>query len=206
MSLAAALWATHADLAEAALAHPFVRGLGAGTLPLNAFRRYIAQDAYFLDAFARAYALALARSPDRRGVRDFFTLQAGALEERALHDTYAARWGVRLADVTPHRATLAYTDFLLATAALGSVGEICAAMTPCMRLYAHIGQTLAAGAGEADNPYREWIRTYADPAFAALAAQLEGLLDRYAADTEKARVAYRRAMTLELDFFAAHDE
>jgi len=204
MSLAAALRADNADLTGAALAHPFVRGVADGTLPLPAFRRYIAQDAYFLDAFARAYALALARSPGRQGVRDFFTVLSGALDELALHDADAARWGVRLGDVAPHRATLAYTDFLLATAALRTVGETCAALIPCMRLYAHIGQTLAADRDNAANPYQEWIETYANPAFEALAARLEGLLDRYATDNEAARIAYRHAMTLELDFFTAH--
>ncbi len=204
MSLAAALRADNADLTGAALAHPFVRGVADGTLPLPAFRRYIAQDAYFLDAFARAYALALARSPGRQGVRDFFTVLSGALDELALHDADAARWGVRLGDVAPHRATLAYTDFLLATAALRTVGETCAALTPCMRLYAYLGQALAARGEGVAAPYRAWIETYAHPAFEALAARLESLLDRYVTDGEAARVAYRRAMTLELDFFTAH--
>jgi hypothetical protein len=68
-----------------------------------------------------------------------------------------------------------------------------------------LGQALAAGGADAATPYRGWIETYAHPAFAALAARLEGLLDRYVTDKEAARVAYRRAMALELDFFTAHD-
>lgn len=46
--------------------------------------------------------------------------------------------------VEPAPATLAYTEFLLATASTGSLAEICAAMTPCMRLYAHLGGAVAA--------------------------------------------------------------
>jgi len=203
MSLATTLWQANADLAEAALAHPFVRDLRAGTLPCPNFQRYIAQDAYFLEAFARAYALALARSPDQEGLRAFFDLLAGALEELRLHEGYAAHWGIQMATVTPGQTTLAYTSFLLATAALGTLGETCAAMTPCMRLYAFLGQALASPEPGDEHPYREWIRTYADPAFAALATRLEGLLDRYATDTPAVRAAYRRAMMLELDFFTA---
>ncbi len=52
-------------------------------------------------------------------------------------------------------------------------------------------------------PYREWVDTYADPGFADLAATLEALLDRLAADTPAVRRAYRRAMQLELGFFDA---
>jgi len=111
---------------------------------------------------------------------------------------------VRWEEVRPHRATLAYTDFLLATAALRTIGETCAALTPCMRLYAYLGQALAARGEDVAAPYRAWIETYANPAFAALAARLESLLDRYVTDGEAARVAYRRAMSLELDFFTAH--
>ena len=201
--LAHRLWTSNQDLAGACLRHPFVRGLADGSLPVAQFRAYVAQDAYFLEAFARAYAFALARCPDRHGLEAFQGLIAGTVDELKLHASYASRWGVDLGGTTPARATLAYTDFLLATAAVASVGEVCAAMTPCMRLYAYLGQTLAReGAARASNPYREWVETYAAPEFESLAATLEGLLDRYAHDTPTVRGCYRRAMQLELDFFS----
>src|SRR5262245_59946220 len=56
------LWQQNVRLAEACLHHHFVPGLADGTLEPEAFRRYVAQDAFFLNAFARAYALAAARS------------------------------------------------------------------------------------------------------------------------------------------------
>lgn len=200
VSLSARLWAGSADLAAAAQAHPVVTGIGDGTLPRERFAGYVAQDAFFLEAFARAYALGVAHSRDRATLAAFADLLAGVREELRLHDGYAARWGIDLAAVEPVPATLAYTDFLLATAALGDAGEVCAAMTPCMRLYAHLGQALAPSAG---GPYREWVDTYADPGFEQLAATLEALLDRLAADTPAVRRAYRRAMELELGFFDA---
>ena len=200
MTLAAGLWAANADLAAAALEHPFVRGIADGTLPRERFAGYVAQDAFFLEAFARAYALGVAHSRDRATLEAFAGLLAGVREELRLHDGYAARWGIDLAAVSPAPATLAYTEFLLATAALGDVGEVCAAMTPCMRLYAHLGRSLVP---RATGPYREWVDTYADPGFEELAATLEVLLDRVAADTPAVRRAYRRAMELELGFFDA---
>ena len=200
MSLAHRLWADSADLADAALGHPFVRGLADGSLPRDRFAGYVAQDAFFLQAFARGYAMAVVRSSDRAGLEAFAELLAGVREELRLHDGYAARWGIDLAAVEPAPATSAYTDFLLATAATGGLGETCAAMTPCMRLYAHLGQSLA---GRSEPTYAEWVTAYADPGFEALAATLEELLDRYAADTPAVAAAYRRAMQLELDFFQA---
>ena len=75
-------------------------------------------------------------------------------------------------------------------------------MTPCMRLYAWLGQELAAGT--VAPPYAEWVRTYADPAFEALAVTLEDLLDRHAVDSPLVRSNYARAMELEYGFFDAH--
>ncbi|HZY65047.1 MAG TPA: TenA family protein [Rubrobacteraceae bacterium] len=204
MSLSAKLWAENADLTQEALGHRFVRGIADGTLPLESFQEYVAQDAFFLESFARAYALALARTPDAGNLHDFAELLAGVLEELKLHEGYAARWNVDLGEAVPGKATLAYTDFLLATASLGSVGQTCAAMTPCMRLYAFLGQSLAEEGVGQDNPYAEWVETYSDPEFEALAARLEELLDRSADDTPAVRSAYRRAMTLEIGFFEAN--
>ena len=84
MSLSASLWKENEDLARAALEHRFVRGIGDGTLPLESFQSYVAQDAFFLESFARAYALALAHSPDRNGMGNFAELITGVLEELKL--------------------------------------------------------------------------------------------------------------------------
>ena len=200
MSLAADLWTANADLAAEALAHPFVAGLGDGTLPRAVFAGYVAQDAFFLESFARAYAVGIAHSPDRATLDTFADLFAGVREELALHAGYAARWGIDLVGVEPLPATLAYTDFLLSTAFLGGITLTAAAMTPCVRLYAHLGRSLSA---ETAGDYAEWVATYADPGFEELAVTLERLLDQHAYDVPAVRTAYRRAMQLEVGFFEA---
>ncbi|MFV9632894.1 TenA family protein [Mycobacterium neumannii] len=200
MSLAAQLWTENADVVAEVLANPFVRGIGDGSLDRDLFAGYIAQDAFFLESFARAYGLALARSSDTATLLTFADLLAGVREELGLHASYAASWGIDMAGVEPVAATLAYTEFLLATAATADVGVVCAAMTPCMRLYAHVGVTLDA---DTAGPYAQWVQTYADPGFDEVASLLERLLDRQAVDVSAARVAYRRAMRLELAFFDA---
>jgi thiaminase/transcriptional activator TenA len=200
MTLSTRLWADNGDLAAETLAHPFLHGLGDGSLPREIFAGYVAQDAFFLESFARAYALALARSSDTPTLLALADLLAGVREELGLHASYAARWGIDMAGVEPSSATLAYTDFLLATAATGTLGMVFAAMTPCMRLYAWLGASLDA---DAAGPYAEWVRTYSDPGFEALACRLERLLDEQADDGAAVAAIYRRAMRLELAFFAA---
>ncbi|MEX1316389.1 MAG: TenA family protein [Synechococcaceae cyanobacterium] len=202
--LAGRLWAGNTGLARDALWHPFVQGLAQGTLPRAAFCGYVAQDAYFLESFARAYALAIAHSPDRESLITFAELLRGALEELQLHAGYAGRWQIDLDTTTPLPATTAYTGFLLDTARSGDPGLICTAMTPCLRLYAWLGQQLRAQVGRPVHAYADWIDTYADPAFEALALRLEQLLDRLARPGSAVEHIYRRAMELELAFFEAH--
>jgi len=198
MTLSAQLWAENGNLAAAALAHPFTSGLGDGSLDRAVFAQYVAQDAFFLESFARAYAMALARSPDTATLLTLANLITGVSEELRLHASYAQRWDIDMASVTPSSATLAYTDFLLATATTRSVGVVFAAMTPCMRLYAWLGRSLNE---DEAGPYAEWVRTYADPEFDALACKLEQLLDEHADDTHTVHATYRRAMELEVAFF-----
>ena len=142
----------------------------------------------------------LARSRDTSTLLALADLIAGVREELGLHASYAASWGIDMAGVQPLAATSAYTEFLLATAATQDVGVIYAAMTPCMRLYAWLGQSLDA---DRAGPYAQWVQTYADPEFEGIARVLEGLLDDQADDTPAVRRAYRRAMFLELAFFEA---
>ena len=202
MSLSADLWAANSDLASRILSHGFVRGLRDGSLPIDCFKGYVAQDAYFLEAFARAYAFCLANSRSREDLYGFAGLIAGVLQELKLHKGYAERWRVDLDGVAPIESTRAYVDFLLETARHGNLGETIAAMTPCMRLYAFLGQML--NRGEPDPLYAEWVKSYADPGFEALAARLEQLLDAHATDSPAVRANYRRAMELEYGFFDAN--
>lgn len=199
MGRAAELWQAHRAAAEGCLHHPFVQGIARGDLPRERFAFYVGQDAFYLEAFARAYALAFARAPDREGMEAFRELLDGVFRELELHRSYAARWGVDLAP-RPAPATRAYTDFLLRVAWSEPVGRIAAAMTPCMRLYAYLGQGLAPVA-DPRSPYVEWVQTYAAPEFEQLARRVEGLLDRY--DDGSAAVAeyYATAMELERAFF-----
>ena len=202
MSLSATLWRANADWAAKILAHPFVQGLGDGSLATANFKSYVAQDAYFLDAFARAYAFCLAHGTSREDLFGFAELIAGVLEELKLHKSYTEKLEVSLDDVTPLPATRAYVDFLLHTARQGQLGETIAGMTPCMRLYAFLGQALARK--DVAPAYADWVKTYSDPGFEALAVRLESLLDQHAVDSPVVRANYRRAMELEYGFFDAN--
>ncbi len=202
MTISRKLWEVNQDLAQASLNHPFVQGIADGTLEQQKFAYYVGQDAFFLEAFARAYSIAAAKAPDFTGFTVFHNLAGGVLAELQLHALYAAKWEVDLHFVEPGAATRRYTDFLLATAWGGDVGLTATAMSPCLRLYAFLGEELARH-GIPDHQYAEWIRTYSSPDFTPLAQALENLVETYASDTKLVHSTYRYAMLCERDFFQA---
>ncbi|MCG8366016.1 MAG: TenA family protein [Pseudanabaenales cyanobacterium] len=202
MILSQTLWQANQDLTQACLENPFLQRIADGTLAQEKFAYYVGQDAFFLEAFARAYSIAAAKAPDWQGFRVFHELAAGVLEERRLHEGYAKRWGVDLQSLEPGVATRHYTDFLLATAWSQAVGVTAVAMSPCMRLYAFLGQQLAKD-GIPDHRYADWIGVYSSDEFEPLVQQLEQLVEQYAQDTALIRSTYRYAMMCERDFFQA---
>jgi thiaminase/transcriptional activator TenA len=202
MILSSELWAANQDLAQACLQHPFVQSIGDGTLESAKFAYYFGQDAFFLEAFARAYSIAAAKAPDWTGFTIFHSLVSGVLAELQLHQGYAAKWGVNLHSVEPGAATRRYTDFLLATAWGGDVGLTAAAMSPCMRLYSFLGEQLARNSIP-NHQYSDWIRTYSSTDFLPLTQQLESLVNNYATNNKIVYSTYRYAMLCEQDFFQA---
>lgn len=200
MTLSSDLWQSNQDLAQECLAHPFVQGIATGTLERRKFAYYVGQDAFFLEAFARAYSVAAAKCSNWDEFNTFHNLASGVLEELRLHQNYATAWGVNLHQIEPAIATRRYTDFLLATAWGSEIGLITVAMTPCMRLYAFLGQELAKNSIP-EHTYTDWICTYNNPGFKQLAQQLEQLTDQYAQLSAAVKSSYRYAMLCERDFF-----
>ena len=212
MSLAAELRAGAADVWDAQHAHPFVRGIGDGTLDEARFRFYVRQDYRFLIDYGRLLALGAARAPRVAEMRRFAALAQSVLEtEMALHVGFAERWGIaaealETEPVAP--ATAAYADYLLRVAALGDYAELVAALLPCMWGYAEVGDRLAA-AGVPDHAgYATWIAMYADPEFQGLAAWGRELVDAAGADAgpaahERMHAAFRTSSEHELAFWDA---
>lgn len=87
-------------------------------------------------------------------------------------------------DASAAPATRNYVDFLLKTATTRhSVAEILAAMTPCMRLYAFLGQGIRAALGgmpDERHPYSRWIGSYGTNEFGVCCLYIEHTLVRYA--------------------------
>ncbi|MDE0205235.1 MAG: thiaminase II [Candidatus Tectomicrobia bacterium] len=181
-----------ADLRRQVLEHPFVKGIGDGSLPLESFRFYMCQDYVFLVEYCRVLALAVAKADNLETMGRFAGLLHETLNtEMDLHRAFAARFGITvkgLEDTQGAPGTRAYTQHLLTTAYGGDLADITASVLPCMWDYSHIGQALAAQEAPSPQPlYNEWIQMYAAPEFAALASWLRDLLDQLGGDETPAR-------------------
>jgi len=193
MTLTERLYQAVAPIWRKMLSHPFVAGLGDGTLPLENFQFYMCQDYVFLIEYSRLLALATAKAPDLESMGHFANLLDATLNrEMALHREFAAQCGistVALATTQAAPTTYAYTRHLVRVAALGDLAEIIAALLPCQWGYCEIGQTLDRCGKPTTAPfYCQWIEMYASPEFAALARWLRELLDSMAGTVREDRL------------------
>ena len=180
----------------AVLDHPMVRALGAGTLDESPFRYWVRQDYVFLIEYARLFALGAAKAPTLARMARFADLLASTVDvEMDLHREYAAEFGIDEADLEatdPSPTTRAYTDFLVRTAALGTFGDLAAALLPCMWGFNETGRRLAEAGLPDDDRYARWIEMYAGDEFTELTRWCLDLMDEVAADSTAAdRDRYR---------------
>ena len=199
-----------AGIWEAQHQHPFVRGIGDGTLGLERFQFWLRQDYVFLIEYARLLALAAARSPDLETMTRFATLLKETVEtEMNLHRAYAAEFGIsheQLEREPTAPTTRGYTDFLLRVAATGDFAELVAALLPCMWAFSEIGRRLAMQPAPSEKRYARWIAMYSSREFAELAEWCRDLLDSLAAglperDLQKLEAAFLTSSRYEWQFW-----
>jgi len=193
--------------------HPFTAGLANGTLPEPAFRHYLVQDYLFLIEFARAYALAVYKSPRLADMREAASGLSSILDvEMNLHVKLCGSWGLSIMDLESTAAapeTLSYTRYVLDAGMRGDLLSLKVALAPCVIGYAEIATLLAArhDANAASNPYGSWIREYAGPEYQAVAskarAHLDRLADLYATPAREAELIaiFKEATRLETEFW-----
>ncbi len=171
-----------APIWEREMEHPFVSGIGDGSLPLDKFKYYLCQDYLFLIEYSRLFGLAVARSDDLETMGRFAELLSATLNvEMDLHRSYARKFGIEeeeLEDTEMSPTTHAYTRHLLHVAETGTTAELVAAVLPCAWGYWEIGTRLAKkGEPKAQLLYEEWIKTYSSQEFGEFADWLKDLLD-----------------------------
>ena len=179
----------------ACLRHPFVTGIGDGTLDMEKFRYFMLQDYLYLFDYARVFALGVVKARDPELMRVFAANVDAILGgEMKIHRAYMKRLDIteeQVFSVKPALANLSYTNYMLSVAHAGTPMEIVASILACSWSYAEIGQALSAIPGAAEHPfYGEWIQGYASEEYAATNQALIELMDTLAADATESQLAY----------------
>lgn len=147
--------------------HPFVRGIGDGTLDRNKFRYYIMQDYKYLIDYARVFAIGIAKAMDLETMgiygRDEQSIFA---VEQDIHLGYMGRFGITQEelDAMPMALNnLSYTSYMIRIAYDGGAAEVAAAILSCAISYEAIAKRLLEENPDADKDefYGDWVRMYA---------------------------------------------
>ena len=192
LSVSARLRQAAAPIWEECLRHPFVTGIGDGTLGVEKFQYFMLQDYLYLFDYARVFALGVVKARDPKLMRTFAeNVNAILGGEMNIHRAYMERLGItedQVFAVKPALDNTSYTHYMLAVAESGGPMEIVAAILACSWSYAEIGQALAKRPGAADHPfYGEWVRGYASENYAATNEALMALMDELAKDATGAQ-------------------
>ncbi|MEW4286547.1 thiaminase II [Priestia koreensis] len=163
--------------------HPFVTGIGDGTLPKESFIRYMKQDYVFLIDYAKLFAMGTVKAKSLETMTAFAGILHETLHhEMELHRQYAERFQITREELDNTKATptnLAYTRYMLSAAHSGSLEELISALLPCMWSYWEIGKHLKHQYPNSEKHplYGEWICMYSSEEFGSLTKWLLNLLD-----------------------------
>jgi thiaminase/transcriptional activator TenA len=198
---------------DALHAHPFVREMAAGTLPIERFRFYVEQNLMYLREYARAMAIAASKAGDAATMKLFADDVANILDSEIPENRELLR---RVLDLGAEDrggsegmapANVAYTSFLVSTAVQGGPLEIMAAIVPCTWSYGDIGSALVAEGVVHEHPvYAEWIRFFGEPAYEEIVAKMRADFESMAAGADEATIArlldlFRTSVRLERGFW-----
>ncbi len=162
-SLTRTLWESAEAIYAKILEHPFLTGLGDGTLEADQFAGYLIQDGHYIRAYTQCLATLAGRAPNEASLDMLVTHSAEAIAlESTLHAELLAALGrahLDPAHIPSSPTTFAYASALLASCARDSFLEGLAAVLPCYWIYARVGHYL--GGVQSPNPvFARWIENY----------------------------------------------
>jgi len=165
--------------------HEFVRGLGDGSLPREAFMAYLIQDYIFLLHFSRAWAMAVVKAETATQMRTAAaTVNALINDEIQLHTGICQREGIseaQLLKATEAPENIAYTRYVMDSGLGGDLLDLLSSLTPCVFGYHAIGLNLV-NCNDTTPLYREWIDTYSDSDYAGVCEAVAALIEDVASE------------------------
>lgn len=151
--------------------HPFIKGLGDGTLDRAKFKNYLIQDSLYLKEYGKVYAHVFLLTDNIADLQFLHTcIGVVVADETNMHTKYLQDYGLdvyKVDHMEPKPGTRNYLDYMLDFTRTGDVKEIFMSALPCTLTYEYIGKTLKKQCGDkiGDNYYGPWIEAYAGKDF-----------------------------------------
>ena len=194
------------------LEHPFVKGIGEGTLDKEKFKNYLIQDYLYLKDYAKVFAMGLVKAETMKEMKFYHESIKGVLDdETAVHDNYLKDFGLSTEEVEAYKSELtteSYTNYMLGIALKGDSKDIAMTIMPCTWSYYYIGKHLYETYKEnlKDNFYAPWIEGYASNEFRECAQEWIDYIDDICKDIsevkkEKLKDIFIKSSLYEMEFW-----
>lgn len=177
------LYESAKDIWDSYYTHPFVKGIGDGSLDKEKFKFYIIQDYIYLLDYAKLFALGVIKSKNEADMKKFANLTDGILNsEMGIHRIYMKKLGITKESIALEKPTLdntSYTSYMLSVSHCGDIKEIAVAALSCMWSYEMIGKKLKKIYGCDHEFYGEWIECYSSDRYEELTNWNIELVEKY---------------------------
>ena len=167
--------------------HPFIKGIGDGSLDMDKFKFYMIQDYLYLLDYAKVYALGVVKADTEEVMQGFSKMVDNILNgEMSIHRSYMKRLGITSEEVKNAKQSLtniSYTHYMLSVSHVGNLAELSTSLLACMWSYLEIGKNLSKIPGSTEHEfYGEWIRGYISKEYEEATAWIINLVDHLAKD------------------------
>ena len=198
------IWKRVEPIWSSYLEHPFVKGLGDGTLDEEKFKHWLKQDYVYLIEYAKLMAIGSSKARDLKTMGMFSELLHGTLfMEMDLHRKFALEFGISeetLEATDAAAVNTAYTSYMLNHAQRGGPEHVVAALLACAWSYNYIGKSLAEQSVEG-NRYAQWIEMYSGDDFTDLTNSAIELMDQLTAGKPERELAELEEIIVKTSYY-----
>ncbi len=179
------IWKTSGRIYRSILGLEFISDLADGSLDMEIFSRYIAQDEIYLGNYYRNM-FALADMMDDKADKELFLsfAQSGMEGEKAMHELLIEKHGMDV-NVKPSVVTTGYNKLIQSAIDTGNKYYALAVMLPCMWIYNRVGLDILERSQLENNPYKDWILEYGNEEFSTGVNRVLDIIDNWAMEVDQ---------------------